>query len=240
MKQVPPHYLLIGNGRVSRHFQHYFSLSNISFSVWHRNFPHAKLNEQLKFCTHILVLISDDWIERFITENLSNTSALCIHFSGSLVTEKAYGAHPLMTFRNELYSQDRYLTMHFVIDQDAPNFEILLPGMLNPHSRLEKKLKEKYHALCVLSGNFSCMLWQKLFSSLENEFNIPQAAAHPFLKQQTQNILDHYQSALTGPLVRDDKKTIRKNLSALDEDSFQKIYQSFVACYELEQIKVHV
>jgi len=236
MGQVP-HYLLIGNGRVSRHFQHYFSLLNISFSLWHSNFSLATLNEQLKSCTHILILISDDAIESFITENLNNTTALRIHFSGSLSLEQAYGAHPLMTFSSDLYAKERYLTIHFVIDDDAPDFEILLPGIPNSHSRLQKINKEKYHALCVLSGNFSCMLWQKLFSSLENEFNIPQSAAYPFLQQQTQNLLDHYQSALTGPLVRDDKKTITKNLAALSEDLFQQVYQSFVSCYQMQNIK---
>jgi 2-dehydropantoate 2-reductase len=239
MRQVP-HYLLIGNGRVSRHFQYYFSLLNISFTLWHRGLSLTKLNEQLKYCTHILILISDDAIERFITENIKNTTALCIHFSGSLVTEQAYGAHPLMTFSNNLYSKEHYLTIHFVIDADAPHFEILLPDVPNHHSRLQKTLKEKYHALCVLSGNFSCMLWQKLFSSLEHEFNIPQLAAHPFLRQQTQNILDHYQAALTGPLVRDDSKTINKNLSALAEDSFQQVYQSFVSCYQMQNKKVNL
>lgn len=231
MRQVP-RYLLIGNGRVSRHFQHYFSFLNISFTLWHRKFSLTQLYEQLKACTHVLILISDDAIENFIEENLKNTTALCIHFSGSLVIEQAYGAHPLMTFSHSLYTQDHYSTMYFVIDDDAPEFEILLPGISNSHARLQKALKAKYHALCVLSGNFSCMLWQKLFFSFESEFNISQSAAHSFLRQQTQNIIDHYQSALTGPLVRNDENTIKKNLFALTADSFQNIYQSFVLCYQ--------
>ncbi len=236
MRQVP-HYLLIGNGRVSRHFQHYFSSLNISFSVWHRNHPIAELNQQVKRSTHILILIRDDAIESFIIENLTDTTAYCIHFSGSLVIEKAFGAHPLMTFSQDLYSIERYSSIHFVIDEDAPAFDQLLPGVPNTHVRLPKKLKDKYHALCVLSGNFSCMLWQKLFASFEKEFNIPANVAHPYLLQQTQNLLDHYPSALTGPLVRDDKNTIAKNISALTADSFQKIYQSFVECYQLENSK---
>ncbi len=239
MRQVP-HYLLIGNGRVSRHFQHYFSLLNISYSVWQRNLSLSELNEQLKCCTHVLILIRDNVIESFITDNLNNTTAFIIHFSGSLVSDKAYGAHPLMTFNHDLYPKERYETLHFVVDADAPPFDNLLPGLPNPHVRLEKKLKDKYHALCVLSGNFSCMLWQKLFSSFENEFNIPQTVAHAYLQQQTQNLLTHYQSALTGPLVRGDTKTIEKNILALTEDSFQSIYQSFVSCYQLQNKKGNV
>lgn len=234
MRQVP-FYLLIGNGHVSRHFQHYFSLLNISFTLWHRQLSLKKLNEQLEFCTHILILINDDAIENFIVENLKNSNAIKIHFSGSLVTNHAHGAHPLMTFSNSLYPKNRYLTIHFVVDRDAPSFEKLLPGVPNPHSYLDKDLKEKYHALCVLSGNYSCMLWQKLFATFENEFNIPLSAAHPYLQQQTQNIIDNYQLALTGPLVRNDEKTIIKNLSALSFDSFQQVYQSFVSCYQQQR-----
>ena len=232
MRQVP-HYLLIGNGRVSRHFQHYFSLLNISFTLWHRKLPLAELHEKLSVATHILILINDDAIENFIEEHLKNTQAIRIHFSGSLVTDLAYGAHPLMTFNNTLYSPEHYSTIHFVTDADAP--DTLLPDVPNQHVRLQKNMKAKYHALCVLSGNFSCMLWQKLFASFENEFNIPPSIAHGYLRQQTQNILDNYQTALTGPLVRDDQKTIEKNISALEADSFQKIYTSFVECYQLQK-----
>jgi predicted short-subunit dehydrogenase-like oxidoreductase (DUF2520 family) len=231
MRQVP-NYLLIGNGRVSRHLQHYLTLLKIPFTVWHRALPLTELHEKSKASTHILILLSDNAIESFYLEHLQQVDAYCIHFSGSLVLKNIYGAHPLMTFGHELYPAEDYASIYFVIDDDAPSYENLLPGLPNPHARLQKNLKAKYHALCVLSGNFSCMLWQKLFSHLENEFNIPQSAAHPYLRQQTKNILADYQSALTGPLVRNDTNTIKKNLSALSGDAFEKIYQSFVSCYQ--------
>lgn len=237
MRQVP-HYLLIGNGRVSRHFQYYFSHLNLSFAVWYRPIPLIKLKEQLKICTHILLLINDDAIGNFIKENLMYTSACCIHFSGSLIIENAYGAHPLMTFGKNLYTKECYENIYFVIDDDAPSFEKLMPGVPNLYSRLQKTLKEKYHALCVLSGNFSCLLWQKLFFSLENEFNIPSAAAYPFLQQQTKNLLEHYSSSLTGPLVRNDTQTMNKNICALKNDVFQQAYQSFITCYQSQKMEI--
>jgi predicted short-subunit dehydrogenase-like oxidoreductase (DUF2520 family) len=225
------HYLLIGNGRVAKHMQHYFSLLGICFSTWHRGQSHEALQQRLNQATHILLLISDQHIEEFITTHLNATQACLIHFSGSLVSRKAYGAHPLMTFNQELYSLERYQHIPFVIDHSAPEFNILLPGLSNVHVRLHTALKAKYHALCVLSGNFSCLLWQKLLSGLE-ELNIPAEIAHSYLEQQTQNIVKDPKTALTGPLTRDDHLSIEKNLAALAGDPFQKVYASFVECYE--------
>lgn len=231
MRQVPQ-YLLIGNGRVARHFQHYFSLLKLPFTTWHRRESHDKLRLFLSHASHILLLISDDAIEGFIAEHIKNSNSLCIHFSGSLISDHAYGAHPLTTFSEDLYDTDQYHAIPFILDEDAPAFELLLPGLPNQHARLPKSLKAKYHALCVLSGNFSCMLWQKLFSVFETEFHFPPSIAFPYLLQQTKNLISNNKTALTGPLVRNDVNTIEKNIAALHFDPFQEIYKSFISCYQ--------
>jgi predicted short-subunit dehydrogenase-like oxidoreductase (DUF2520 family) len=231
MTQVP-HYLIIGNGHVAKHFQNYFSLLSFSYEVWHREEPLSKLESAKEKASHILLLISDNAIESFALQYLKNTKAYCVHFSGSIVCDTIFGAHPLMGFGSTLYTLEQYQAIPFVIDHDAPLFNLLLPGLLNQHVRLDKSKKIKYHALCVLSGNFSCMLWQKFFSALELELNIPFAIGFPYLEQQTQNLLKQYNKALTGPLVRGDLTTIENHLAALNHDPFQEIYQSFVSCYE--------
>ncbi|MCW5584207.1 MAG: DUF2520 domain-containing protein, partial [Gammaproteobacteria bacterium] len=153
MRQVP-HYLIIGNGRAARHVQYYFSQLQLSYSSWSRYQPYAQLSCALDRATHVLLLISDNAIEHFIQEHLQNSQSIHIHFSGSLVTNNAYGAHPLMTFNESLYDLQHYQAIPFVLDHDAAPFEELLPGLPNQHVRLHKSLKPKYHALCVLSGNF--------------------------------------------------------------------------------------
>ncbi len=233
MQQVPQ-YLIIGNGRVSRHFQHYFSLINLPFKLWHRKESFEQLNSLLDDASHILILINDNAIDDFIIKHLKNSQVKCIHFSGSLNSEYAYSAHPLMTFNQQLYSLDDYLKIPFIIDDDAPEFETLLPGLANSHRRLQKSLKGKYHALCVLSGNFSCMLWQKLFRGFE-EFNFPAEFVHPYLLQQTKNLMSNPKTALTGPLIRNDQLTIKKNLAALNTDPFKEVYEAFVICYQKEK-----
>lgn len=229
MGQVP-NYLIIGDGRVARHFQYYFMLLGLNCTHWHRKLPVQLLEQYIENSTHILVLINDQAIEAFLQIYLMQTRAYRIHFSGSLVSELAYGAHPLMTFSENLYSLTDYQSIPFIVDHDAP--PDLLPGLLNQQIRLQKSLKAKYHALCVLSGNFSCLLWQKLFNTFEEEFNIPQSTAYAYLRRQTTNLIDDAKKALTGPLVRSDVLTIEKNLTALHADPFCDVYQSFVSCYQ--------
>lgn len=224
MRQVPE-YLVIGHGRVARHFLHYFSLLNISVMHWHRGMPVSELGD----APRILVLISDRAIEAFIDEHLQDKKGIKIHFSGALVTPKAYGAHPLMTFGPELYALDKYKQIPFVVDEGAP--ENLLAGLPNPVSYLAPEKKSKYHAMCVMSGNFTCILWQKMFETLKREFHLPPDIAHLYLRQQAENLIADYKTALTGPLARGDDATIAKNIAALEGDAYQQIYQSFVNVY---------
>ncbi len=234
MRQVP-RYLIIGNGRLARHFQQYFLLQQIHFQHWHRALPLSHLYEMLMDTTHVLVLISDQAIEPFIKTFLPLANPLMIHCSGSLVTPYAYGAHPLMSFSSEMYPLSDYQSIPFMLDENAPAFSNLFPGLPNPHFSLTTALKKKYHALCVLGGNFSCLLWQKVFSTFEKEFKLPASVCFPYLQQQTHNLITHWQTALTGPLTRNDLGTIDDNIQALLGDSFQAIYKQFVVCYQTMQ-----
>ncbi len=237
MRQVPRNvcYLLIGNGRVARHFQHYFLSLQLPFVTWQRSESLSVLQDHLRHASHILLLITDDAIEPFIEAHLSKTTALLIHCSGSLVSRRAHGAHPLMTFGLESYAEAVYTQIPFMLDDHAPPFAEVLPGLPNPHFRLERLQKAKYHALCVLAGNFSCMLWQKLFQDFEQDLNLPAASAVPYLTQQMHNLVADYQSALTGPLMRGDALTLQRNVQALAGDPFQAVYQSFIQCYQSMQ-----
>jgi 2-dehydropantoate 2-reductase len=237
IKNQTSHYLIIGRGRVARHIQYYFSQLNISFQSWHRQESVEKLLKQFKESTHILLLINDQAIDFFIEQFLKESEQILIHFSGSLISKYAYGTHPLMTFGETIYSLDVYKSIPFIIDHDCPSFDNLFLDLPNPWFYLNKALKPKYHALCVLSGNFSCMLWQKFFNSLEEEFNLPASVANSYLMQQTTNLLINPELALTGPLVRNDIDTINQNLMSLDKDPFQEVYQSFVSCYLKNQEK---
>lgn len=231
-----PHYLIIGRGRVARHFAHYFTLLNISYTQWHRDHDLADLSVMAARASHILLLINDDAIEHFVHTHLDGVSAFKIHFSGSLVTDAAYGAHPLMTFGATLYDEGIYQNIAFVVDDDAPGNHLLLPGLPNRIERIAKDKKPLYHALCVLAGNYSCLLWQKFFDGLK-DMNLPPEIGRAYLKQQTENLLANYQTALTGPLARGDIATINRNLAALNGDPYRQVYESFVTAYREEKQK---
>src|SRR5262249_29608038 len=118
MGQVPltNYFLIIGNGRIARHFQNYFSNEEIPYMVWTRTLGANELNIQAQRATHVLVLIPDGAIEGFLREHhfLANNRVL-VHFSGSLLTPLAQGAHPLMTFADRLYALKVYKEMPFVV-----------------------------------------------------------------------------------------------------------------------------
>ncbi len=239
MGQVPE-YAIIGAGRMARHFCHYLHLLNIPYRQWSRKADpaHVKLEEVIDGCKSILILINDGAIESFINAHPFLKKKVLVHFSGSLNTSLANGAHPLMTFNDKLYSLDTYQKIPFVIEKTDTAINELLPGLANPSFVIPRELKAFYHAMCVLSGNFTAILWQKFFTELETTFNIPKEMAHPYLEQIVLNLQNNPQSALTGPLSRNDLVTINANLQALAKDPFQKVYQAFWDIYQRGESKL--
>jgi 2-dehydropantoate 2-reductase len=240
----PPaaHYLILGSGRAASHFQAYLSLLGIPHSSWSRRLerrPGSYLASKLRPATHVAALVTDSAIEPLVSEakTLSpDRERTWIHFSGSLVTKEAWGCHPLMTFApNRTYDLETYRAMAFVTDKGAPLFHHLLPGLSNPHYRVEPAKKALYHALCVLSGNFTTLLWRKLFGDLESKFLIPRQAALPYLQSICENLAASPDSALTGPLARGDAETLARNIEALDGDAYQEVYRAFVRAYGQEK-----
>jgi predicted short-subunit dehydrogenase-like oxidoreductase (DUF2520 family) len=221
-------YGIIGNGRMAKHFAHYLSLLGIAHRQWCRGQNDEHLASLATHCSPILILINDDAIATFIEQHPCLHSNLLVHFSGNLTTNLAYGAHPLFTFSEKMYPLESYQTIPFICEKNAPSFDALLPGLSNPHFVISREDKSFYHAMCVLSGNFTVMLWKKYFYELEEKLQIPKQYAYPYLQQIMRNILEDSEKALTGPLIRGDVKTIEEHLTALQGDSYQKVYRAFL------------
>lgn len=243
MGQVPPlHYGIIGDGRMARHMAHYLELLGNPATLWSRKFEKetgVPVHQQLSQCDVILLLISDGAIVPFLSSVIENSPSLAekkwLHFSGALVTPLCSGFHPLMTFGKELYDLKSYSEIHFICEANGPKFSEIFPHLTNPSFQILSELKPLYHSLCVISGNFTVILWQKLFEDFAKKIGIPIEAAFPYLKQIARNIETHPEAALTGPLQRGDLKTIAANLKALDGDPFQKIYTAFVHLVQNER-----
>ena len=237
-KKTPQHYLILGSGRAVSHFVHYLALLGLPFSQWSRRLepvPGKLLKSRLQAATHVLALVSDGAIEELVRQAkaLENSPSITwIHCSGSLVTTEAIGCHPLMTFSpSRKYDLETYRSMAFIVDKGAPLFSTLMPGFPNPHYRIDPAKKALYHALCVLSGNFTALLWNKLFNELEGKMLIPKHAALPYLRAVCANLEASPETALTGPLVRGDGATIQRNLESLAQDPYSDVYEAFVRAY---------
>jgi hypothetical protein len=227
---------IVGDGRVATHFQHYFRVLGNPVRAWSRRSEIGSPVESVAGCETVLLLIQDGEIEPFITRWPALLEKRLVHFSGSLRTSFAEAAHPLMTFGPDLYDLPTYCSIPFVLDEGATPFDELLPHLPNPWFTIPARERPYYHALCVMAGNFSTLLWLKLFEELHGRYGIPSSAAHPYLAQTAANLRVNPGAALTGPLSRGDQRTIDANLQALAGDPFSGVYAAFVSAFERRRL----
>lgn len=234
MRQVP--YAIVGSGRMARHMKHYFSLLQIPFLSWKRADSVSDLQELSEQSERILLLISDSAIEPFIESYPFIQKNLLIHFSGCLHTPLAYGVHPLSTFTHELYDSSAYENIPFVFEDPSLEKLSLFPDLPNPFFSIRLEDKSLYHSLCVLSGNFTSMLWSKAFRSFEEKLKLPSTILYPYLQQICSNLQNSKTSPLTGPIARNDTATIQENLHSLKEDAYFDVYQAFLNAHQKETL----
>ena len=234
MGQVPD-LLLIGDGRLARHLTRYLAQVGLGHVAWSRRLyaeggcPDLKTLVHAR--THALVAISDGAIEPFILSHPELKSSVRVHFSGRLVTPLAIGAHPLFSFAGTFYERELYERIPFVIDEGSPRLHSLIPGLSNPSFFIMPEQRSRYHALCVLAGNFTTLLWGKLFFELDEGFGIPRQQALPYLESVWRGLAGK-RAALSGPLSRGDHVTVERNLLSLKGDPFEDVYRAFVYAYE--------
>lgn len=242
MRQVPrqtgetvPH-LLIGNGRVATHFSRYLTLAGIPFQIWERpRIFTPELASQIAIAERVWLLVSDSAIAS-VAERLR---ALLVeqgvepppffHASGATVVEGVRGVHPLMTFGPESYDLPTYERIPFVIEDllDGVSSDEILAGLRNPAAFLRPEKRALYHALVSVSGNFPAMLWADIFERFENDLGLPRDLLVPFLFRTLLNVIERGNLALTGPLLRGDRATVRKHHEALAGTRLDGIYSAF-------------
>jgi len=232
-----PHYALLGGGRLARHMRHYLSLLNMPASGWARD-PKSALNSHvgedagarlrvtIEPASHVLLLVSDAAIPEVIRRYPFLHEKKVVHCAGALSFPGIAGAHPLMTFSNGLYELEQYRQVPFIVES-GHRFGELLPGLPNPHFEIALEHKARYHALCVMAGNFSQILWQAVAARFGG-MGLPAAALAPYLRQAAENFITARGSALTGPLSRGDDATIERNVRALTGDGLQGLYRAFL------------
>lgn len=254
-KAPPLSYCLVGNGRLAWHLEYYFSLLKLPVTRWFRR-QGTSLDQATEGASVVMLAISDAAIEPLARELAARKrpGQTLVHFSGAWSTPLAVGLHPLMTFGPVLHDRATYEAIPFVEDvehvqdKDAHRgFAELFPSLPNPVHRIDPRRKALYHALCVMAGNFTTVLWSKLFNDFHHALGLPAEAALPYLRQTARNLEDQARQspaqpvaagagrplapsipALTGPIARRDLATIERNLAALSGDPYQGIYRAFV------------
>ncbi len=238
-------YAIVGGGRLARHFSEYFRLLEIPHSRWTRDHgspfntygvpdPAKRLKQTVSNADRVLLLVSDKAIAALLKQYPFLHQSQLIHCSGSLRVPGVAGAHPLMTFADHLYELDTYQKVPFVLETGS-DFARLFPALPNPNFVMDVEDRARYHAMCVMAGNFSQLLWKGISDRFEQQFELPAATLHPYLKQLAENFIRAPESALTGPLTRNDQPTIARNLNSLDGDPLQDLYAAFVRFYEQEK-----
>ena len=220
--------LLIGNGRLAKHLQHWNQLVQTpnQILIWNRQQSLDLLNTYIQQAAYIWLAISDSAIVDFYNQHLSSANKTTVHFSGALHDERLLSAHPLMTFSNELFDKSVYEKIHFCLT-GVNSLQAALPGFTNSYSQVSFDNKPLYHALCVLTGNFPQLLWNETLKEFRN-LNIPDSAVEIYIQQVAANFIQQKEKALTGPMVRKDLKTIESNLKSLSAKPVLKnIYNNF-------------
>ncbi|MCB0415166.1 MAG: DUF2520 domain-containing protein [Bdellovibrionales bacterium] len=248
---IPLRYAIVGSGKLARHLKHYFLIKKLPLQLWSRNSnpdfntrlkndhlnKFDRLRETIKSVDIVCLALSDGSLEGFYNFNKQILEdKFVVHFSGALTIPDVYSAHPLMSFGNKLYDKATYESIPFITEKTHYPLSKVFPLLPNPSFAIDSALKPLYHSYCVLAGNMSTILWQEVFERFGTNLKLPKEVLIPYLLQIYRNLIEDPKEALTGPLQRNDLDTIHRNLVALNDDSLQQVYESFVS-FKAKQLK---
>lgn len=228
--------LLIGSGRLARHLQFYLrSQDHLELLTWSRAQNNtAQLHALLPGVDLVALAIADSALADFAKTHQSlNSEIPWIHFSGASLVPGVASYHPLMTFGQDLYDLEFYRHIPFVTEAGSSWPRPL--NLPNPLHHLPAEQKALYHAICVLSGNFTTLLWLKAQAEFQ-KLGLPPEILRSYAERGLRNVFEDPTRALTGPLARHDQGTQEKNLQALGADPFADVYRAFQKAYEQDAL----
>ena len=226
-KKITLQYTIVGDGKMSQHLCHYFSLLGVAYNCWSRKHSINLLRSTVIKSDVVILLISDNAIEKFANDNPFIKSKTLVHFSGALSSSEIIGCHPLMTFSQSVYDLKTYQNMPFVCDVGT-DFNDLFPQLENQFFSINQSDKAYYHAMCVMAGNFTQMLMKDTASELTKKMHLPDNILFPYLLQNTFNFISNPNNSTTGPIQRGDFTTVKKHLHVLKDSPMEGLYKCFV------------
>ena len=222
-------YGIAGSGRASFHLQAYFRLLKVPFKVWSRR-SGLPPESVLGGCGTVFVLLSDGAIAGFIADNPFLKGKRLIHFSACLHVDGAAAMHPFMPLARRKISLAEYRDIPFALEPGV-SLKALVPEFRNPVFRVPRERRALYHALCALGANLPVLLWSRALTGLAG-FGVPRGAVQRYLRASLENFAADPSRALTGPIVRGDRRTISSDVKALGKDPYARIYSLMARIYE--------
>ncbi len=227
MTQLDYQHLVVGSGRMASHWSTYLHMLDMPSLKWARaTHDHETLLASLEAVKQVFLAISDDSLESFYDEHLKNFAGPVYHFSGCHLSSNMYTCHPLMTFGTTLYESEVYRGMTLVLESGDPDGVSLFSEFPNPVVSIPAGSKPLYHALCVMSCNFPQILWANTVRQF-GDLGIGTDALYPLLYATLENSLSIPGGSITGPLARNDRLTMEKNIQSLQSDQERELYRSF-------------
>jgi hypothetical protein len=220
---------------MARHLAHYLDLLGVPCRTWTRTMEEHELAELSRGVHAVVLLLPDRALAPFVEEHggtLANRPL--VHFSGTARVEGVQCCHPLGSFGRTLHREGLYRRITFVCDPGPLSFREIFPDLPNPHVVMQPDHRPLHHALAVLSGNFTVLLWQKALREW-GHLGVPDAAGLAYLETVASNLAADSGGALTGPLARGDQETVAANLAALGADPWARVYRAVVAAVEAER-----
>ena len=232
--------LIIGFGKVGSHLCNAIKRKNSKYSVTVSKSSRHLINKRaLSDSDVIIICVQDDKIGNAVKSIIKSGAILkgkiTAHTSGTLTSDELEGLkkrgariasfHPVQTFNRKARPNDRlFENIYTAIEGNTYALKILRKIARDIGSipvNIEKDFKTLHHICCVISSSYTAAGFSIIddIYTLKNGFkkvnflNIYM----PLVKQTISNIeSDGIEKSLTGPIVRNDVKTLQKHIEKLE------------------------
>ena len=191
----------------------------------------------------IFITVPDDNIQEVYHDirKYNTTGKILCHFSGVLSSEifddiSKYGAyavsiHPVYAFADKYSSYINLGSAHLVMEgmkEALAPLEKLFKSLNHTIHVIDTCDKSKYHAAAAICSNHVVALIHasvSLFCECGFEKKQAMKMIEPLVKGNIENIFNKgCKAALTGPVERNDIKTVKKHLEALNDNKIKQAY----------------
>ncbi|MEM9169754.1 MAG: DUF2520 domain-containing protein [Pseudomonadota bacterium] len=153
-----------------------------------------------------------------------------VHFAGAVALAGVRRFHPLYSFGPQPLAPAEVARVAFACEPDGPSFADVFPGATNPTFVVGSEDAAYYHALAVVSGNLAAFVWNETARRFRARLDAPAAALAPYFRSLVDRFEEAPEHSLTGPVARQDRRTVARNLAALaDDPELGGLYRAFLA-----------